>query len=154
MSYHARYQLGDFVPLLLQCRNANGTPTLPDDCPNARVFDPLGRLVTNFKVPITDRYGATGLFAFAFPLSAFLFSTGLVNGNYRVIYSYSIGSYTGLDESTFEVVAGGDSRGNIISMAYYPRPNADYLVFQTDNGQALGRISYDGFISMGQNPRI
>jgi hypothetical protein len=103
-------------------------------------------------LPAIDRYVTAGLFSFALSLGSSFLPVPI--GNYRVVYTYSLGTYTGLVEDSFEVVDGGNSAGNILSAYYYRTPNTDYLVYQTDNGQNIGGHSVEGRILAGRNPRI
>jgi hypothetical protein len=151
MAWLGRFQLGDFVGLIVQCKDQNGVPTMPDNVPISRFFDPNGTFIGITHLPTLERFATPGLFQLTLPISS-IFST---QGNWRVISTYSIGSFTGIDENTFEVVPGGEARGNVISMYYYRRPDADYIVFQTDNGDGIvDSISAGGLILAGRSPRI
>jgi hypothetical protein len=125
---------------------------MPDNVLSFKFFKPDGTLLTTFGtnglLPIMDRYGTTALFGVAFPVGAALSATG----NWRVVYTWSIDGFTGLAEDTFEVVAGGNASGNIISAYYYQRPNADFIVVQTDGDVAV--LVGQGEVRAGRNPRI
>jgi len=141
VSYRGRYKLGDHVPLLLLTRSASGTPTLPLDVPYAKVWDNTGTLVHNFFMPIADRFAVTGLFTHNMRLGGRFPTLGM----YRVVYFYNLsGSYHGTDEDTFELIAGGDNDGTVISDYFYNRPFASFVVQQLDSGKLVS----------GRNPRI
>lgn len=150
--YLGRYQQGDQLPLKCLCVNAAGVPTMPDNVPSFKFFTPAGALYTGFGtnglLPPMDRYGTTALFGVAFPVGAAFATTG----GWRVVYTWSIGTFTGLSEDTFEIVPGGNPSGNVISMYYYQRPQADFIVIQTD-GDAQVLVG-EGEIRAGRNPRL
>ena len=138
--YRGRLRLGDEVTIGCLCVDGNGTPTLPDDCPTAKIFNPAGVAVFRQKIPIHDRYAQTGYFQQNVYLGP-AFAIGL----YTVGYAYSIGGSTfGLDEDNFEIVPGGDPDGTTESLFFYHRPQADYIVQQLSSGKIKRR----------RNPRV
>lgn len=149
MAYRGRYSLGDFIPLQIQTKDANGVPTVPDRAPEARIFTPGGALNGHFSLPIQDRYTVRGLFQRLLPATSFFNAVG----NWRVVYTWQIGAYNGMDEDTFDVTPGGSNQGNVISAFFYKRPNADYIVYQTDGGVITGEATA-GLIIGGRTPQI
>ena len=149
VAYRNRYQLGDFVPLFLVCKNVNGVPTVPDTVPEARLFDPFGVAAGHFSMNPVDRFGTTATFALNLGASQFF----NIVGNWRIVYTYKIGTYSGMDEDTFQIVNGGSVNGNVISMYYFHRPNADYVVYQTDGGVLVGEVQ-SGRIFGGRGPQL
>jgi hypothetical protein len=140
MSYLGRFRQGDDVSLVLFTKNASGVPTLPADCPQAKVWDPTGALVATFQVPIVDRYVQTGIFQQLLRLGP-----AYVNlGNYRIVYYYLAGTYHGLHEDTFELVAGGHADGAVNAIYFFNKPWAKFLVFALNGGN----------LAMGRNPRL
>jgi hypothetical protein len=140
MSYLGRFRQGDSVNLVLFTKNASGVPTLPSDCPQAKVWDPTGALVATFQVPIVDRYVQTAIFQHQLRLGPGYSALG----NYRIAYYYLAGTCHGLVEDTFEVVAGGHQDGAVNAIFYFDKPWAKFLVFALDSGN----------LAMGRNPRI
>jgi hypothetical protein len=140
MPYLGRLFQGSQVPLTLAVTDQSGTPQVPSAAPTARVRGDAG-VLTTLTLPILDRYGATGLFQ----ALLFLGST-FPAGRYRVSYHWTYGSYIGEAEDQFEIAAGGDPAGAIISMAWYERPHANFLVLQTD--AAAGQLYF------GRNPSL
>lgn len=138
--YLGRYFQGQQVPLTLSATDQNGTPGLPGAAPTARVRGDAGVLQV-LALPILDRYGATGLFQTLLTLGS-----SFPAGRYRVSYHWTQGGFTGTTEDVFEVAPGGDAAGAIISMAWYERPHANFLILQTDpsSGQLL----------FGRNPSL
>ena len=151
MSYRGRYSLGDFIPLQVLCKDVNGVPTNPDLMPEARVFSPVGNAAGHFSIPVLDPGGQAGLFQLVEGAAAWF----NITGNWRVVYHWTTGSgaFAGVEEDTFEVVNGGAARGNVISMAFYVRPNADFIVWQTDGGSIIGETQI-GQVVGARNPMI
>lgn len=131
--YLGRYFQGQVVPILVQTRNLAGAPTLPDNPPYLDFHGAAGK-IEQFQMPILDRYVVTGLFLY--PL--FLDST-YPEGRYRATYFYKTSDYHGVGIYVFEVVAGGDADGSIVTQAYWQRPEASYLVQQTEADAILLR---------------
>lgn len=142
--YRGRYLLGEYVPLLLYCRNGSGTPSVPDNAPLMRVYSSSG-LVLDGTVPLSrkmaieDRYVLDGVFKDKLHLGS-LFSTG----PYRVVYTYAVSGTAYGDEDRFEVKAGGHSDGAGISMFHYPNPRNDSVLVQCESGRLIRR----------RNPRL
>ena len=117
--------LGEFVTLAVWCRDSVSTPTLPAAAPLATIYSAAGATVAAFKMPIMDRYHATGYFAFRLYVGA-----DFAVGSYRVLYSYLLGSDYYADEDTFDVVADGHADGGGLSMHFYRRPTSDWIIYQ------------------------
>ncbi len=133
-----RTQQGQTVDLYLQCRDANGVATVPDNPPQAKTFSGTA-LIDGPLLPVIDRYNQPGLFH----LPLFLGSS-YGEGQYQVVYYYRAGSYHGLRADAFEVMPGGHRDGAITGMYWYRRPQADYVLQSTENGN----------ISVGRNPTL
>lgn len=139
MAYLGRYQLGQFVPLTVQCLDASGTPTLPTGPPTIDVWLGSTLIVAAKEIPILDRYGVTAMFRYRLPLDG-RFSAG----SYMVSYTYTVGSLVVFDIDAFQITAGGDINGAVISMTEFVRPHAKFIVYQTDQRLLL----------YGKNPRL
>jgi len=158
MSYRGRYQLGDYVTLTFQSVDANGVPTTPTAIPSVQIFDPNGVLQFTLQTPATDQALVTGLFQLRW------FVTQGALGNWRAIFAYVIGAFSGLIEDTYEVIEGGDPRyGNVISMTYFIRPDADYIVYEVDSDISVilsENVAFGpndvpfGAILVGRNPQL
>lgn len=139
MGYRGRYQIGTHVPLHVLTVNGSNVPSFPTDAPRIEVWSATAKVVSNKAVPVVDRFGQTGLFGHR------LFLDGRFSaGRYTVYYRYLVGTYQGVVEDTFEVVAGGDGDGAVIALNYYERPHAVFCVFQLDSGRLV----------KGRNPRV
>lgn len=133
-----RHQLGQTVPLLLLCRSAAGTATIPTRPPVFKCYS-ASALVRNKEMPITERFTQPGLFYFP------LFLNGdFATGQYQVLYYFRIGSDYGVVEDNFEVVGGGQATGEVTNMHFYARPHADFIM------QSLEA----GLIVKGRNPKV
>ncbi len=139
MSYRGRFQLGTEVTLAVLTVNGSNLPSFPDAAPVVEVWSSTGLVLAGRAMPVVDRYGTTGLFQ----LSTFL-DARFSAGRYTAVYRYEVGSYEGLVEEVFEIVAGGDPAGAVIAMHYYDRPHAKFVVMQLDGGSLLAR----------RNPRV
>src|SRR5690606_1409401 len=132
MTHLGRFQLGDWVPIVMQAVTAAGTPALPDDAPTATVFaasDPTSAIATR-KLPISHRYG----------------TTVLVRPDLRLDGDYAAGGYLVVLELAhsltghgyllmFDVVGGSDADGNVIGQYVTQRPEGKMVVYQLDSGK-------------------
>ena len=137
--YLGKVQLGQEITLGVQCRDSAGTPTAPTAAPQIEVWTGTSKVLSGKSIPTMDRYGVTGYFQY----NLFLDSR-FTTGEYKALYRFTAGSYYGLDEDTFEIVAGGDASGAVISLHCFNRPQAQFLVWQTDGGR----------IQKGRNPGV
>lgn len=128
--YFGRKRLGEQIRLGVQCAPGNTrTPTAPDAAPTFRIYTEAGVNVVNGSLPPREKFTVTGLFEYMRQLNS-LFSTG----RHYVRYQYAISStnYVALD--AFEIVTGGDTGGQVISMEFLDTPASDWILFQTDSG--------------------
>lgn len=137
--YYGRFQLGQSVPLAIRTDDANGVPTMPDDVPVARIYKNDDTLVASQRIPVFDKSGTNGLF-----LLPFFLGPAFSVGRYRVLYSYTLSGTPQVKDDYFEIVAGGDPGGAVISAYWYDRPHAKFLIQQLDSGKLV----------QGRNPRL
>lgn len=137
MSYIGRYQLGESIALLLNTRSGADTPSAPDDAPRADIFDASNTKVLSLDMPIDD--DTMYVFRLKIPLNS-SFSEGL----YRIVYRYKANASVKLQVDYFQIVAGGSSEGAPIAMFPWARPEANYVVLQTDGGK----------VYQGRNPSL
>lgn len=139
--YLHRYQLGETIGLLLACKDGSNTPVVPDNPPQAVLWAPDDTKLLQKEMPILDRYSTTGLFL----LPVFL-GHQFTTGSYRVTYNWTSGSgtYTGMSEDGFEIVAGGHEDGRVIATHFFQRPDATFVVQQYDSGK----------VKASRNPKI
>ena len=130
-----RYQLGDWLPLTLVTHNAAGTRTLPDAAPTAKIVDASGTTIDTINMPISKSK--------AFTISEFEYLLRLDSdysaGVYMVFFRWATGSgaFSGGQSKQFEILAGGDSDGNVMGMAWMPKPQSADIVYQLDGGALL-----------------
>lgn len=128
------FRLGDWVPFSL--KTGDTVPSWPTDAsgnrvfPKISIFDANGDYVTRDELmaPIATE---TGLHILNRALGP-EFSAG----RYTVLYQWQIGSNTvnRQDASSFNIVAGGDSRGAIVGIHSYRTPRGTFVVTQSDSG--------------------
>jgi hypothetical protein len=133
------YRLGDEVPFLLLCRNGAGTPTDPDEVPRLSIYAASGSPVQDLRMPVHEDDATLGLFK----LDVFL-GAEYDAGFYRAVARYYLSASPRTQEYSFEVVAGGDPTGQVISMHPFERPHADFIVQQRTSGQTF----------KGRSPRL
>lgn len=139
--YRGRKILGDEIYLGVQCVNASGTPTAPDAAPTMHICTSAGVKVLSKQIPPQDKFSATGWFGYMQPLNS-----SFATGRYFVRYSWAISSTTYTTQpDTFEIVAGGSSYGQYVSMFYLDRPDGnDFFLGQTDQGS----------VTVNRGPRV
>jgi len=137
--YLGRYQLGQHMTLFVRTRDASGTPAFPDQAPTAYITSAGGALVATKKMPVVDRFGATGVFMLPLPVGA-----AFAVGHYVVTYHFKISSYQGVESDQFEIVSGGNKDGAVIAAHWYERPHGHFIVQQTDAGKLI----------QGRNPSL
>ena len=123
---------------MLQCVNSSGVPTMPDAVPVIKVWSG-STLIVNKEMPLLDKAIQIGLFRYSL-FAGELFAIG----SYTIELFYVRGGVGVVEERRFDLIAGGNTAGQVISMLYYHRPQADYIVYQTE----------DGRIRRGKNPRV
>jgi hypothetical protein len=125
-----RFQLGDVVRVEI------ATPDLPDDPPVAEVVAPGG---------VTLR---TVAMAYARDIGGFRVRLRLGSdygvGTYTVAIGYPVAGVPQSIETSFEVVAGGDAGGPVISLYAYDRPEGRYVLAQLGGGRLV----------QGRNPKL
>lgn len=134
--YLGKYQQGSEIPLTLQCVDVDDAPDVPSTHPVARVlFD--SATPTHLE---TRKLGACdqGIKDGVFRLSLFLGSLYSTAGRYLVVFKWSDSdSVAHTRISYFTVNPGGSPEGATIAMHSVERPNAGYLLRQTDSGEII-----------------
>lgn len=129
--YLGRYFQGQVLPVTVQCTTSDGTPAVPDNPPYIDFRSDSGQ-VLQVQMPVIDRYTVTGLFSYPLRLNA-----SFPAGRYSATVFYRASGYHGLEVHPFEVVAGGDADGAIVAQAFWQRPEATYLIQQTEADNIL-----------------
>lgn len=141
--YLGRFQQGDELPLTLQTTDASGVPEDPFDVPVATVYrdGATPSLVETVRLAADLRGVQAGLFR----LPLFLGKLYGTAGRHLVVFRWvDADSVARQCVGCFTLLPGGSSDGNVIAMAYVQRPDARYLLWQTDAGLLL----------RGRNPRV
>lgn len=135
-----RFQRGEKIPLAVQVVDGSANPVEPDAAPLATITDPSNATLASVRLPLAG--SGMGQFGMAYFLGI-LFSS---LGTYQVTYSYDYaeGTGQGTASDTFEVIAGGDEGGAVVSMFHIDRPEARYVVGQLASGRLV----------QGRNPRL
>lgn len=130
VAHLGKYQRGQKVLLLTPSLSA-----MPAACPMATITGP------NFSE--TREVGLLDRFSRVFLLQLFLgqsFDLGTYTVDFRAVVGGSPWTY----RVTFDVIAGGDSGGNVISLHVAPRPEATYVLAQLSSGRLV----------QGKNPSV
>lgn len=137
--YLGRFQQGDWVTIPVVCRDSSRSPILPTDGAGdsvpawINIYDKNHRLVVRARAATPkNRLRAKGLLETEQRIGPEFLDEGL----YTVLVEWSDGSYsaTGADLHSFEVIPGGDPAGTYISLTFYRRPHANYVIGLTDGG--------------------
>lgn len=138
--YLRTYQLGEEVPLLIQCLNLLKRPADPDAAPRVAVYDNAGNVVKDFYLAVADKAETIGLF-----LGRLYLGSDFSPGHYRAVVRYAGGGFNfALDPICFEVIPGGAESGQVIAMHSYERPHSNFVVQQRTSGR----------IYKGRNARV
>ncbi len=124
-----RLALGHEILLGVQCTDANGSPVAPDAAPVMKIFSQTGTLYINRPIPAQDKARLTGLFAYRQFLDV-TFAVGL----YTVLYTWTAGGFTTSAIDTFEILSGGNSGGEFISLHFHEGTQDNYVIGQTNAG--------------------
>lgn len=137
--YLGQYQLGDRVPIRVFCSDADDLPVEPDEAPRANIANASGVAIHSLWLPPLSRTLSPGLFQHPLHLDA-----RLATGFYRVELSWKVSGNARAAVDQFEIVDAGHEAGSVISMYAFSRPQAEFLVYQTD-----GKKLYKG-----RNPSV
>lgn len=130
--YLGRIQLGAELPISCLTVDANSLPTAPDAPPALKIWSGT-TLILSAQMPVNDRFGTSTVCTFfLYPL---FLGGQYATGTYDVNLSWKIGSFVGVEDAKFDVVAGGHADGAIVAMTLYRRPEADFVVWQTTGGK-------------------
>lgn len=136
-----RRQLGTWLDIALQCKDADETPSLPADPPMLTIRRASDNVVIySGEMPIVEKAGT----AIGFFRAKIFLGTDFITGNYNVQMAFAVGSFTDLQLRAFSVVAGGHPNGQTIGMAYFRRPNRAHVIYQVEDGRVL----------KGSNPKL
>ena len=136
--YLGRHQLGTWLDITLQCLDLNGIAVMPTYVPVLKVWS-ASALVLNQEMPLVDKQIQVGLFCYHLFLGD-VFAEGPYS--YDTVYIH--GGAVFMNTGRFDVIAGGNVDGQTLSVHYYHRPHADFIVSQVESGKLL----------KGKSPRV
>lgn len=136
--YMGRKSLGQEAAFSVSTVDVDGVVTWPSDAPTVDVWAGATLILHGLKMPKVDQ-SVVGLFR----LNLFLDGRFAV-GVYEVVKRWAVGTYIGVQIDRFEIIAGGDTNGAVISMFYHEMPQANFVVYQTDGGR----------LKRGKNPKV
>lgn len=130
-----RYQLGDYLPLLLQTTNGSGTPTAVATEPvTAKIYDSAENLVATVNLGLHNNSQLAHLYR-----GRWLITT---SGYLIVTYAWNTGSAFKKSDLVY-VAGGGHATGPVVALFSFRRPEADYVMMQTASGSVYqGRNQY------------
>jgi hypothetical protein len=137
--YLGRYQQGDRLPLRVFCSDADDAPVEPDEAPRATIWSTASICASNIWIPPIHRTASPGLFQYPLHLDS-----RFPAEYYTAEISWKVNGAPRATIVHFEVVGGGHPDGAVISMYAFSRPQAEFLVFQTDAAK----------IFKGRNPSV
>jgi hypothetical protein len=128
MSFVRRAQLGEWLPLFLQCLDDADNHAKPDTAPTLNVYNSDNKAVTATKSMVpSNEDDITGFFQYEL-----LLGSGFAVGTHTIRYAWSVDGKSLAATNVIEIVPGGDARGAYLGLAYYNRPHAPFIVGQTD----------------------
>lgn len=135
--YLGRFQQGQNVLILVSPTDDQGAPATPDATPTVVVTDPMSNVIVSTKATMLgdDQHFGLKLFL-GFNFDNF--------GRYSIESTFIVGEVTTNISGLFDMVGGGDGTGKVISMMSYSRPDAEYIVAQTEGGKLMH----------GKNPNV
>lgn len=133
-----RYQVGDFVPVVLLTRTPDGVLHVPDDDPDIKLYR-NGSLVTTTTMEQLDPNRNVELYVLRYQPNAIGVWTAVMS--YDVTADMVTTTYTVVE--SFTVVAGGSDVGALVAVHAMRLLEHDYLVCQADGGTLrYGRNPY------------
>lgn len=130
--YLGNFTQGREVLLPLLAVDDGPTALWPTAAPRVRVYDADGTLILAAFLPACDRSRATGLFVYRLALD-----DSFVPGRYHAYFAWTSSGVVRARAANFDVVAGGDADGAVVSLHHLGRPQGDKTVAKTDGGKRL-----------------
>lgn len=130
--YLGRYTLGQWVPLVAVTTNGAMTPSWPASVAVFSVYDGAGARVYSGLMPPLDLARLPGSFSYLMRLG-----DTFALGHYVATITFALAGTTYSVENRFQVVAGGNPAGALVSLHSYQRPQADFVLGRLDSDQRL-----------------
>lgn len=135
MLWLGRFQLGDFLPIPVPCRDASRVEVSPTAAPNYSIYDGTDTvIVDDLKMVPHDKPTRTGWFYAEHQLGS-----GFAVGRYNGLIQWASGGNAFAKEFCFEIVAGGSASGAYIGLEYQASPQARFVVGLVDSGSVEQR---------------
>lgn len=133
-----RQQLGTYLDVYLQVKDASLVPSMPDGVPSLKILKGATAIYQGL-MPILDKVNRIGLF------HSTIFLGGTFSaGTFSVRMGYSVNGASFIETRSFEVVPAGNSQGQVLGMYYLHSPQADFVVYSVESGAIL----------RGKNPHL
>lgn len=142
LSFLGRYQQGQELPVTLQCVNAATGPSDPTELPRLEIYrdGATPTLIETVQLAADLRGVAVGVFR----RGVYLGERYGTAGRYLLVAKYTDTDGTAhCEHGSFMLLPGGSDDGAVIAAKYVERPDASYLLYQTDAGRLI----------RGRNPR-
>ncbi len=125
-----RLQQGGELLLRCQCVNADGRIVAPAAAPTVTIYSSIGASVWTGRLPPQNSRSTTGVFM----LPLFLNSAFQV-GDYFAFITWYTGAVNMGTVYRFEVVPGGNTKGQIIAGILTTQPQVRHIVHETVTGE-------------------
>lgn len=144
-TYLGQFQQGDVVPLRMLSATAppSPTPAWPAERGTFRIYKPDGTRIYNWSPNVVDHY-RTGFIGVNLRLGSAYTTTGLYTAYMALEVNTTAKGPVTVAVWTFRIVAGGNPDGHVHSLAYWNRPEAQYIVGANEEGEVF----------QGQNPEV
>lgn len=120
------WQLGQEFPIVLQATDG-ASPAWPDQAPQLCLFNGA-TLIRRVLMPADSQAQLPGLFRYPLFLNDEFPSSGIVTGFCQWVYDGDPFARP----LAFRIIPGGNTTGQIISMAFVRRPSSSVMIYQTD----------------------
>lgn len=137
MSWLGEYFLGEWVPVPVTCVNSSGAIANPSAAPTLSIYKADDTPITganDVTMPPFAQGEQTGFFKRDVQLDS-----NFSAGRYNCLIEYTVGGSAKVETHSFRVMAGGNAKGAYVALWYYPRPHANYIVGQLDDGTLEAR---------------
>jgi hypothetical protein len=128
--YLGRFTLGQWVPLTAIATTGAMTPGWPAAAPVFSVYDGAGGRVLSGTMPPLDLARLVGSFAYLLRMNS-----AFDAGHYLATITFTLGGTPYSVENRWEVVAGGNADGGLVSLHHYQRPHATFILGRLDSDQ-------------------
>lgn len=122
-----RFKLGQWVHVPYEAKSSVGAPSQPALPPIIDFYTAAGVKVASGLVPPLDGVGEVGLFSYAQQLTSEFaaghYAAHVTSGTLPVRLWH------------FQILPGGNVDGAVLSMTFFPRPEAAFVVGKLDSGK-------------------